>query len=304
MSGSWQPEMALTHHDDISCDVFISYAREDRVSVERLAERLHAAGWTVWWDSSLRAGEAFADTIAGRIDAASIVLVLWSSHAAASQWVKAEAMAAQQQSKLLPVMVERIPLPVPFNAFHTVDLSTWDGAPDDSRLLALLAELVDRLAGAGRADGKPRQRLDASDWQAVLLGKEATSRRFLATLGTRRHDVRCHFHPNHLWNRFVVTVDGVEAATGGHQFRDEISLPFDLGDDWLGLVLLACGSTAATGELLCRCDVSIGGKVLYREPGSPCPQCGGSGQWVIALPLLAPKRVRCLNCGGTGRVYP
>ena len=304
MSGSPLPETALTQRDDISSDVFISYAREDRASVERLAERLQAAGWTVWWDTSLRAGELFADAIERRIDAARIVLVLWSGHSAASQWVKAEAMAAQQQGKLLPVTVERIPLPVPFNACHTVDLSAWNGAPDDSRLLALLAEMVERLSDTRRADSKPRQRLEAGDWQAVLLGKEATSRRILATLGTRRHELQCHFRPNHLWNRFVVTVDGVEAARGGHQFRDEISLPIALGDDWLGLVLLSCGSTAATGELLCRCDVSVGGKVLYREPGSTCPHCGGSGEREIALPLLAPRRVRCLLCGGKGRVFP
>jgi hypothetical protein len=63
-----------------------------------------------------------------------------------------------------------------------------------------------------------------------------------------------------------VVVDGVEVAKGGHQYRDEISLDFPLGDDWVGLVKLASGDTVSTGELLGRCDVSVRGRVLYREP--------------------------------------
>ncbi len=37
-------------------DIFISYAREDREIAGRLAGALEAAGWSVWWDSKLRAG--------------------------------------------------------------------------------------------------------------------------------------------------------------------------------------------------------------------------------------------------------
>jgi hypothetical protein len=31
-------------------DIFISYAREDRPRVERLAAALEQCGWSVWWD--------------------------------------------------------------------------------------------------------------------------------------------------------------------------------------------------------------------------------------------------------------
>jgi hypothetical protein len=82
------------------------------------------------------------------------------------------------------------------------------------------------------------------------------------------NSVECRFRPNYLWNRFVVVVDGIEVVKGGHQYRDQISFEFPLGDDWVGLVQLASGSTASTGEILGRCVVSIGGRVLYRESDS------------------------------------
>ncbi len=70
-------------------DVFISYAREDRVHAERLAEKLAEAGLDVWWDlDSLRLGVLFSRAIEQAVNDARGVIVLWSAHSSDSEWVE------------------------------------------------------------------------------------------------------------------------------------------------------------------------------------------------------------------------
>jgi hypothetical protein len=45
-------------------DIFISYAREDLATAQRLAEALRACGWSVFWDRRIPAGQRFAEIIA------------------------------------------------------------------------------------------------------------------------------------------------------------------------------------------------------------------------------------------------
>ena len=49
-------------------DIFISYARADKVRVERLVAALQANGWKVWWDAEVSPGEQFDDVIAAALE--------------------------------------------------------------------------------------------------------------------------------------------------------------------------------------------------------------------------------------------
>ena len=40
-------------------DIFLSYNREDQATARRFAEAFQAAGLDVWWDATLRSGEAY-----------------------------------------------------------------------------------------------------------------------------------------------------------------------------------------------------------------------------------------------------
>jgi hypothetical protein len=40
-------------------DIFLSYNREDQAVAKRFAEAFEAAGLSVWWDVTLRSGEAY-----------------------------------------------------------------------------------------------------------------------------------------------------------------------------------------------------------------------------------------------------
>jgi len=39
--------------------IFLSYNREDQAIARRFAEAFEAEGFSVWWDTTLRAGEAY-----------------------------------------------------------------------------------------------------------------------------------------------------------------------------------------------------------------------------------------------------
>ena len=72
-------------------DIFISYAREDRPRVERLAAALAQRGWTVWWDPAIRTGEDFGRMIHTALQATRCVMVVWSYQSIVSPWVQDEA---------------------------------------------------------------------------------------------------------------------------------------------------------------------------------------------------------------------
>lgn len=101
-------------------DVFISYAHEDRQTVERLAERLEAAGLSVWWDLELRAGDDFSRRIEEVLEGAGCVIVLWSRHSVVSRWVNVEATEGLEHGKLIPLSLDGARPPLVFRGLHTV----------------------------------------------------------------------------------------------------------------------------------------------------------------------------------------
>ena len=131
-------------------DVFISYQHEDRAAAERLAQRLGADGLTVWWDTSLVAGDAWTDTIRAELKAAKVVVVLWSSASWASRWVQAEATAGHQRDCLVAARLDGVMLEPPFNIVQTADLRS--GADGLDRLIEGIKRRTDAGgSGAQRA---------------------------------------------------------------------------------------------------------------------------------------------------------
>ena len=132
-------------------DLFLSYSRQDTAKIEVLAGTLQQAGWSVWWDREIRAGSSFDRVIEQALTNARAVIVAWSKHSVESDWVRAEAAHALESNKLLPIRLDKVPLPLRFIHVHTIDLSGWTGSGTDPSCQKLVAELHDLL-------GKPNGR--------------------------------------------------------------------------------------------------------------------------------------------------
>jgi hypothetical protein len=108
-------------------DVFISYSRADRARAEQLANALKTQNWSVWWDPNILPGDQFHDVIQRELEAATCIVVLWSTTSAKSRWVRDEAEYGLKKNNLIPVLVERVEIPMGFRAIHTANLVEWKG---------------------------------------------------------------------------------------------------------------------------------------------------------------------------------
>jgi tetratricopeptide (TPR) repeat protein len=108
-------------------DVFLSYARPDEAFATRIARELGKLGISLWYDRELPAHRPYSDVIKTELEAASAVLVLWSSAAAESQWVRSEANRARELGKLVQARTENVVLPMPFDQLQCANLANWRG---------------------------------------------------------------------------------------------------------------------------------------------------------------------------------
>lgn len=111
-------------------DIFLSYNREDQATARRFAEAFSLQGFDVWWDVTLRSGEAYDQVTENALRTAKAVVVLWSTRSVASRWVRAEATLADRNRTLVPVMIETCERPIMFELTQTADLTRWQGEPD------------------------------------------------------------------------------------------------------------------------------------------------------------------------------
>ena len=151
-------------------DIFLSYTERDRDTARRIAGVLSAAGWTVWWDRRIPAGETWRSVLEDALEHMRCMVVLWSAHSIESEWVYEEASEGRRQGKLVPVMIENVRPPAGFREIQAADLTAWDGSPDFDGLRMLLADLENLLGKPGdnvankasAAPASPAEHLDAA----------------------------------------------------------------------------------------------------------------------------------------------
>lgn len=131
-------------------DIFLSYSREDAATARRFAEGFEHAGLEVWWDATLRSGEAYDQVTEKALNDAKAVVVLWSKTSVSSRWVRAEATEADRNSTLVPVMIEPCKRPIMFELTHTADLSHWKGDARDPAWVAFLDDVRRFVHGDAR----------------------------------------------------------------------------------------------------------------------------------------------------------
>lgn len=132
-------------------DIFLSYNREDQAKAKLIAKALSDAGFDVWWDTVLRAGQTYDEVTERQLHASKAVVVLWSSRSVRSKWVRAEATLGDRKSALIPVMIEPCDRPIMFELIQTADLVGWEGdtsTPAWQAFVADVREHVERKSAA------------------------------------------------------------------------------------------------------------------------------------------------------------
>lgn len=134
-------------------DIFISYKSEDRRRVQPLAEALEALGYTVWWDTELLAGDIWKRRIKAELDAASCVVVAWTSGSVeeggmyASEWIEKEAGAGHQRGVLVPILLDADRIAWEHSQLQFADLSQWSGKTDDANFIRLVDAIAKLIEG-------------------------------------------------------------------------------------------------------------------------------------------------------------
>jgi hypothetical protein len=152
-------------------DIFISYAREDRAWVEKLASQLQTEGFSVWWDWDLLVGKRYRETIDTELQSCKAAVVVWSQHSVQSDFVRDEAEEAQQRNILVPVLKEVVRPPAGFRQIQTADLSTWTGGGNHAefrRVTKGIAHMVGRPAAGDTGEvnvdpDRPTDHFEAAD---------------------------------------------------------------------------------------------------------------------------------------------
>jgi class 3 adenylate cyclase/tetratricopeptide (TPR) repeat protein len=126
-------------------EIFVSHARSTAAQALRIAAELRSAGYEVWIDDQLPVHRAYTDVIEENLRAARVVLVIWSTDAVKSNWVRAEAGVGLDAGTLVQMSLDGVDLPLPFNQIECAKLVGWTGDPSAAgwkKVLSSIEELT------------------------------------------------------------------------------------------------------------------------------------------------------------------
>lgn len=105
--GNIQPIQRSTEFGGTWRHVFVSYNRDDRDYVTKLADWLEGHGVKVWFDHDIDYGAKWEAEIQEKLESSAVVLVVMSTSARMSNWVGREIdQAKQRQIPILPLLLE------------------------------------------------------------------------------------------------------------------------------------------------------------------------------------------------------
>ena len=155
---------------------FVSYSREDREFVLRLAKDLKAKGAKIWMDTlDIRPGQTWADEIQAAVTSCSRMLMVLSPASVASRNVQAEVGYAISEGKeIIPIFHRQCTIPFRLLPFQYADFRCDYSVG--------LEELLLSLSGAGPGNGKRA----AATEVPTDTGAEAEVRRWQSSIRHNR----------------------------------------------------------------------------------------------------------------------
>jgi ATP-dependent Clp protease, protease subunit len=179
--------------------VFISYSRDDRDYVRRLAGLLVDSGVPVWIDDDIDYGEAWVHVICEKIDSCSAFVPVMTPSSWASTWVAREiARAEVARRQILPVLLDG---PVFFTLRHLQCEDATGGRLPTGRFvrrLSSLSSLPDETVfdQSAAPSTSPPAMLPAAEYTGVMqggdLGMPGLGNKMTQDTVTRRLDRICH----------------------------------------------------------------------------------------------------------------
>jgi serine/threonine-protein kinase len=153
-------------------DVFVSYKAEDRRRVKPLVEALESEGYSVWWDEQIGGGAQWRSTIDSELNSAQCVIVAWSKRSVSEEgtFVQDEATRAQQRHVYVPVLIDKVHLPLGFGETQALPLVGWHGNRSDPRYEAVLAAVRRCMGGKARPRRRPLAAAPGIDRRTVIAG--------------------------------------------------------------------------------------------------------------------------------------
>jgi hypothetical protein len=125
-------------------DIFISYSSQDKDRIKFLVEAFKNQNWTVWWDRRIPPGKSYDQVIYEELTAAKCIVVIWSKHSIASQWVKEEAHEGKDRGILVPVSIDEVLIPFGFKIIQTAKLGEWNKTSHEEEFQVLF-DAIDHI---------------------------------------------------------------------------------------------------------------------------------------------------------------
>ena len=130
-------------------DAFLSYCHRDRGRVDVLLSLLRDAGLRIFFDAE-QIGPG--DNIVARLHAGMThtrrAIIVVTAHYMESTWAQREldallSRSRAQELRLLPVLLDAVPLPPAITDIHTIDLRGFNAAQDPSWTISRLKPLIE-----------------------------------------------------------------------------------------------------------------------------------------------------------------
>lgn len=155
--------------------VFFSYSRDDQAQALPIIQAIEAAGYHVWWDGMLEGGTEFLAQTEAALENAEAVVVLWSTKAVGSHWVRDEATSGRERERLIPLTLDGTMPPLGFRQLQVIDMRKWYKRPE------VQDELMRGLAKLHDLDHEPMD--PAHRFGVISPAKPVVSRRTLLLAG-------------------------------------------------------------------------------------------------------------------------
>jgi hypothetical protein len=117
--------MPVGDSESLENQIFVSYSSHDAQRVRAIVDALEAEGLKVFWDQEIPYGEDWESYIGIRLEAAPIVIAVWSQDSVKSRYVRSEVNRVIKRNVLVPVTIDAVEPPFGFEHINSANLVQW-----------------------------------------------------------------------------------------------------------------------------------------------------------------------------------